>query len=105
MPKSKSTTAGAVGPARPAASAREDVRDQAWVVGEDVKELGKLTKEAAKEAVEDGKRKVADYYERGRDEAHDLQQKLEDYVREHPWKSLLYAGGAGLLLSVLLRRS
>lgn len=87
-----------------AASAREDLRDQVWMVGEDVKEFGQLTKAMTHDLLEDGRRKSVDYYERGRGGAQSLAARCDGYVRDHPWRSMLYATGAGLLLGALLRR-
>lgn len=47
-------------------------------------------------------------YQRSRERAVELEGKFEDYVREHPVKSVLVASaigaGVGLLVGVLVRR-
>ena len=69
------------------------LREQAGVLREDVRQLGRLAVEAGQEKLADGKAEV---------EA--LEESLVRYVREKPIKSLCIAVGAGALLGYLLSR-
>ncbi len=75
-------------------SAREQLREQAATVKEDLRKFGRITREAAKdvagEILDDGKQK----FEK-------LEERVVTYVREKPVKSLLIAAGAGLLIGYL----
>jgi len=51
------------------------------------------------------KETMAEYYEQGRESLEDLNQTLEAQIRERPLQALLVAGGIGLLLGLLWRRS
>jgi ElaB/YqjD/DUF883 family membrane-anchored ribosome-binding protein len=48
---------------------------------------------------------AADYYEQGREKAHEWQHGVEQYVQEQPIKALLIAAGVGMLLGILWKRS
>lgn len=87
-----------------ASSARDQLRDQVRTVGKDVKEVGESGKHAAKDLYERGKQKAGEYYERGKEQAAEFEQQFRERVRDNPWKSLLIAAGAGLLVGVLLGR-
>ena len=75
------------------ATARQKLRSQTETVREDLRELGKITKDLAGEQIE-----VA------RKEVRQMEDNLLAYVREKPVKSVLIAGGIGLVLGVLLAR-
>ena len=51
------------------------------------------------------KETMIEYYEQGRESLQDLNQTLEAQIRERPLQTLLVAGGIGLLLGLLWRRS
>jgi len=75
------------------ATARQKLRSQTDTVREDLKELGKITKDAAHEQIEVARKEVKE-----------MEDHLLAYVREKPVKSILIAGGVGLVLGVLLAR-
>jgi len=75
------------------ATPKERLRSQTETVREDLRELGKITKEVATEQLEVARKEVKH-----------VEDQLLTYVREKPVKSLLIAGGVGLVLGVLLAR-
>ena len=77
----------------PDATAGQKLRNQTDTVREDLRELGRITKDVAQE-----KLGVA------RKEAREYEDQLLNYVREKPVKSILIAGGVGLALGILLSR-
>jgi ElaB/YqjD/DUF883 family membrane-anchored ribosome-binding protein len=70
------------------------VRDKTQELGDQAKELGAQAQQAAVE-----------YYQQGREGLVDLQHTIEAQIHEKPVQSLLIAGGIGLLLGLLWRRS
>ena len=75
------------------ATARQKLRSQTETVKEDLRELGKITKDVAGEQIEVARKEVKE-----------MEDHLLAYVRDKPVKSLLIAGGVGLVLGVLLAR-
>jgi ElaB/YqjD/DUF883 family membrane-anchored ribosome-binding protein len=80
------------------------LREQVLTVAEDVRELGSIAKEGAREKLHDVQRRTADAYESGKQGLRNQEERLLAYVREKPLKSVLIAVGAGMLLGVLCRR-
>lgn len=70
------------------------LRDTAGEMGTQAQALGTQAKEA-----------VSEYYEQGRQSLQALPQTLEAQIRARPFQALLVAGGVGLLLGLLWRRS
>jgi ElaB/YqjD/DUF883 family membrane-anchored ribosome-binding protein len=70
------------------------MRDKTQELGDQAKELGMQAQQAAVE-----------YYQQGREGLSDLQRTVEAQIHEKPVQSLLIAGGIGLLLGLLWRRS
>jgi ElaB/YqjD/DUF883 family membrane-anchored ribosome-binding protein len=99
----------------PNASA-EDVsplRQQTDTIKEDIRELGNMARDAAQEkldearqaaadAVETGRQRATEIYGQGREKAEEIEEQVVDYVRKKPVKSMLIAGGVGLLLGIVL---
>lgn len=81
-----------------------DLREQVRVLTDDVKELGRLTKEALVGKVESAKTSARSAVEAGRDRAVDYRDQLADITREKPLKSVLVAAGVGALLGLFLGR-
>jgi ElaB/YqjD/DUF883 family membrane-anchored ribosome-binding protein len=75
------------------ATPKEKLRSQTETVRDDLRELGKITKDVATEQIEVARKEVKQ-----------MEDHLLAYVREKPVKSLLIAGGVGLVLGVLLAR-
>jgi len=70
------------------------IRDKAQEVGTQAQELGTRAQEA-----------VAEYYVQGRESLQELEHTIEARIREKPLQSIMIAGGVGLLLGLLWRRS
>ncbi len=80
------------------------LREQTATVREDVRELGKLAREASHDKYEQAKHKASDYLENSRQKVHEVEDSVLTYVKEKPVKSLCIAAGAGALLGFLLSR-
>jgi len=87
-----------------APSTAEQLRSQTEAVREDLGQLGRLAKQAAKEKLEEAREVAADYYDQGRKKADELETQLADYVRARPLKSVLIAAGIGALFGILISR-
>lgn len=77
-----------------ASQTREQVSKHAQEMSSQAKELGDVAMDVASE-----------YYEQGREMWREWEATLETQLREKPVQSLLMAGGIGLLLGLLWRRS
>jgi ElaB/YqjD/DUF883 family membrane-anchored ribosome-binding protein len=89
-------------PATP--SATEQLRSQTETVRDDLSELGRLAKGAAREKLGEARGVASDYYGHGRKKAEELESQLVDYVRTKPLKSILIAAGVGALFGLLISR-
>ncbi|HEX5050228.1 MAG TPA: DUF883 domain-containing protein [Planctomycetota bacterium] len=81
-----------------------DLRDQVRVLGEDVKELARLTKTALGHKVEAAKSAAQGVVDLGRDKAVEYRDHVSDLTREQPIKSILIAAGVGAVLGLILGR-
>jgi ElaB/YqjD/DUF883 family membrane-anchored ribosome-binding protein len=81
------------------------VRDKTQELGDQAKELGVQAQQAAKELGVQAQQAAVEYYQQGREGLVDLQHTIEAQIHEKPVQSLLIAGGIGLLLGLLWRRS
>jgi len=86
------------------ASSTQRLRDQTATVKEDVRELGRITKEVSREKLQEAKHVAGEYLDKGLDRAAQIEDSVVAYVREKPVKSILIAAGAGALLGFLLSR-
>ncbi|MCZ6747363.1 MAG: hypothetical protein O7C74_09135 [Acidobacteria bacterium] len=88
------------------------LRQQTDTIKEDIRELGNLAREvahekldearqAAADAVETGRQRATEIYGQGREKAEEFEEQLVEYVRKKPVKSILIAGGVGLLLGMV----
>lgn len=75
------------------ATVKETARDEMQDVGDYLRELGATLKETVEQKFDELK-----------DNSLEARDRVEDYVREKPVKSLLIAAGAGVLLGYLFRR-
>jgi ElaB/YqjD/DUF883 family membrane-anchored ribosome-binding protein len=64
----------------------------------DIRALGGTARDAANERIGQLGDNASKSYERGRAQAHQVKRTLEQFIMDQPLKSLLIAGGAGLLL-------
>jgi ElaB/YqjD/DUF883 family membrane-anchored ribosome-binding protein len=60
--------------------------------------MGGTARDAAKERIGELGENASELYNQGRDKAHQVQRTLEQFILDQPLKSLLIAGGVGLLL-------
>jgi ElaB/YqjD/DUF883 family membrane-anchored ribosome-binding protein len=93
------------GPAHQDTSGTTTVRDKVQEgvahMRDKSQELGTQAKELSVQA----QQTAAEYYQQGREGLIDFQHTMEAQIREKPVQSLLIAGGIGLLLGLLWRRS
>jgi ElaB/YqjD/DUF883 family membrane-anchored ribosome-binding protein len=76
---------------------RDRLGAQAQEVSKDLKDMGGIVRDAAKEKLGQVRENANEYYEQGRDTAHGAMSNFEHYVRERPVRSVLIAAGIGLL--------
>lgn len=81
-----------------------DLREQVKVLGHDIQELARLTKDALGHKVETAKDAGVAAVERGREKAVEYRDHVADLTRESPFKSLLIAAGVGAVLGLILGR-
>jgi ElaB/YqjD/DUF883 family membrane-anchored ribosome-binding protein len=84
--------------ARANRTASDRLGAQAKKVTEDIQELGGIAGEAAQEKLGQLRETASDRYEEGREKVQQVERTFEQYVQEHPVKSLLIAAGVGLVL-------
>ena len=94
--------AGAIGQIKDKA---QQAKDKLHEMGSAASEQFNQIKESAGEYYQQGREKAQEYYEQGRQKAIELEENLENYVREQPLKAVMIAAGVGLLLGILWRRS
>ena len=91
--KRRATTNGA----RAARPAVERLRRQAREVSRDIQAMGGTARDAANEQLGQMRDYASEYYEQGRGKAHQMKRGFEQFIMDHPLKSLLIAAGVGLL--------
>ena len=79
-------------------------KQKASDLGQDVQELGRISKNIANETMGSLKENAGEYYEQGVAKAKSLEEDLETRIKTHPIQSLLIALGLGFLVGLLLRR-
>jgi len=104
MAESTTTMEGQVSGQTARPSAGQQLREQTATVKEDLRELGRLTREASQEKLRQARDAASAYIEKGRQKAGEVEESVVRYVREKPVKSLLIAAGAGALLGFLVAR-
>jgi ElaB/YqjD/DUF883 family membrane-anchored ribosome-binding protein len=82
---------------------RKTLGEQTSKVAEDVRELGNMAFAGAGEALDHARERGKNLLERGKDKAVQARDGFEDYVAEHPFKSVLIAAGIGALIGYSLR--
>ena len=87
-----------------AAEARESLQEVGQAAREAAQEKMQQVRDVAQERVGELRDRAGEYYEMGRDRAYDLEQSLEQRIRERPLNSVLMAAGIGILLGILWRR-
>lgn len=97
---------GTSAPSRQEASGADDMHQSVGAQLRDkVQETRAQVRDKAQELGDQAKEKVSEYYEEGRESLAALNRTVEAQIRERPLQSLLVAGGIGLLLGCLWRRS
>ena len=79
--------------------------DKAETLGTQMQNVGAQVKETMQDIGTQAKETMTEYYEQGRESLQDLNQTLEAQIRERPLQALFVAGGIGMLLGLLWRRS
>jgi len=77
---------------------------QAMEVTKDLREMGNIARDAVQEKVGQVRENVSEYYQQGRENAHDLACSAEQFLRKRPFQSVLIAAGVGCLLGRLWKR-
>jgi ElaB/YqjD/DUF883 family membrane-anchored ribosome-binding protein len=88
----------------PTPTATERLREQAHTVGEDLRTLGGVAKEAADEKLTEARRAAREVYLESRQRAEGELDRFSAHVRENPLQSIAIAAGIGALIGLLLRR-
>jgi ElaB/YqjD/DUF883 family membrane-anchored ribosome-binding protein len=78
--------------------ATELLREQAREVTKDLQEMGGIAGDAVEDNLEHLRKNASEYYGHGRDGVHKVERSFEQFIRDQPLKSILIAGGVGLLL-------
>ena len=91
-------------PEKPTPSATERLREQAHVVGEDLKTLGHVAKEVAGEKLGEARQSARSVYDGGRHRAESELDRLASRIRDNPLQSIAIAAGIGALIGLLMRR-
>ncbi|MCA8971203.1 MAG: DUF883 family protein [Planctomycetes bacterium] len=81
-----------------------DLGEQVRVIGNDVKELARITKDALTERAQLAKEAGVAVVERGKDKISHAREQLEDATREQPLKSVLVAAGVGAVIGLIFAR-
>ncbi len=79
----------------------EQFRDKANDLGDNVRELGKITREIAGDTMDRIGENATGYYKKGRVRAQKLEKTLESKIQENPVRSVLIAAGLGVVLGAL----
>jgi ElaB/YqjD/DUF883 family membrane-anchored ribosome-binding protein len=90
-------------------------RAQSGTVREEVRELGRVTRDAAQEKLDGARQTAEEVYQQGRQKAEelldqgkrkagDVEDQVVDYIREKPLKALAIAAGVGLVLGVFFSK-
>jgi ElaB/YqjD/DUF883 family membrane-anchored ribosome-binding protein len=82
----------------------EKLRDQGATVASDLRELGRLTNDAAREKLDQARQVASRMVDRGRQKVGEQREQLESYVRERPLNAVLIAAGVGILLGYVYGR-
>lgn len=85
-------------------NARTPVKQQMHAVGEEMRQLGKVSKETVKEELQAVRERGEQAVQHAKERVGEWEGTLTAAVREQPIRSLLFAAGAGLVLGFFLRR-
>ncbi len=86
------------------ASSTDELRQHVKTVREDLGQLGRAATNVAREKLDEAKRHADEHLDQGKQKASEIEDQLEEYIRNKPLKSVLIAAGAGALIGYLLGR-
>jgi len=72
--------------------------EQAREVTQGLQEMGNTASDAVRENLGKLQDEVSEYYEQGRDQAYQAEHTFEQFIKDHPIKSILIAAGVGMFL-------
>jgi ElaB/YqjD/DUF883 family membrane-anchored ribosome-binding protein len=72
--------------------------EQAREVTQELQEMGNTASDAVRENLGKLQDEVSEYYEQGRDQACQAEHTFEQYIKDHPLRSILIAAGVGMFL-------
>lgn len=78
--------------------ATDRLREQACEVTKELEEMANTAGDAVRENLGQLQDEVSEYYERGRDQACRAEHTFEQFIKDHPLKSVLIAAGLGMFL-------
>ena len=81
-----------------------EIHQHAKAVREDLGQLGRAAKNVAQEKLGEARRYADEHLDQGKQKASEIEDQLEEYIRNKPLKSMLIAAGAGALIGYLLGR-
>ncbi len=87
-----------------AADSTDELRQHVKTVREDLGQLGRAAKNVAQEKLGEARRYADEHLDQGKQKASEIEDQLEEYIRNQPLKSILIAAGAGALIGYLLGR-
>ena len=87
-----------------AAGSTDELRQHVKTVREDLGQLGRAAKNVAQEKLGEARRYADEHLDQGKQKASEIEDQLEEYIRNKPLKSVLIAAGAGALIGYLLGR-
>lgn len=81
------------------------LRDQAATVRDDLRELGEAARDVAQEKLHEAGRATSQYVGVKREQMHEMEDHLVEYVRSKPLQSVLMAAGVGVVLGMCFSRN
>ena len=78
-----------------------DVHNKAAEAGEKARDVAGKVKDAAQETLTQLRQSSSQAYQEGKKHVASFERNLEGMIQENPWKAVLIAAGAGLLVGVV----
>jgi ElaB/YqjD/DUF883 family membrane-anchored ribosome-binding protein len=72
--------------------------EQAREVTKELQQMGNTAGDAVRENLGQLQDEASEYYEQGRDQAYQAKHTFEQFIKDHPLKSILIAAGVGVFL-------
>jgi ElaB/YqjD/DUF883 family membrane-anchored ribosome-binding protein len=105
MERGKTGMQGGTGESsRSSSQGAQAIREKATEVGHGIRDLAETTRDVAREQLQRGKEVAREKLEQGKERARNWEGQLENTMRQHPLRTVLIAGGAGILLGLMLKR-